>query len=121
METVNFTSERHTEAGSKVSVYHPRGKLNGHPECFAWLEEVRRDIRDGASRLVLNLKDVSKIDSTGIGILASMHVSAVNAGGKLCLTGLNEKQRLLLESTWLLRVIPAAEDEANAIRTSATG
>ena len=119
METVNFTSAKRTEPDSKVSVYHPRGKLNGQPDCFAWLEEVRRDIRDSGPRLVLSLRDVSRINSTGIGILASIHVSAVNAGGKLCLTGLNEKQRLMLESTWLLRVIPCADDEAQAIRVCA--
>ena len=69
--------------------------------------------------MVLDLSGVERIDSTGIGILASIHVSAVNAGGKLCLHGLDARQRALLEATWLSRVIPGFEDEKAAIAAGA--
>jgi anti-sigma B factor antagonist len=121
MGNVHFTSAKRSEADTKVTVYHPSGALNGHPDCFAWLEEVRGDIREGGRHIVLNLRDVTRIDSTGVGILASIHVSTVSAGGKLCLTGLNDKQRQLLEATWLLKVIASAEDEAQAIQACTAG
>lgn len=120
MNKVPFTVDKRTESAGSVMVYKAHGQLNGQPDCFQWLEEVRRGIQAGQKCLVLNLSDVSRIDSTGVGIIASLHVSAANAGGKLCLTGLTDRQRLLLESTWLLRVIQSADDESQAIRTCAS-
>ena len=116
MNKVPFTVDKRMGESAAIAVFEPHGQLNGHPDCFQWLEEVRRDIQVGQKHLVLNLHDVTRIDSTGVGILASLHVSAANAGGKLCLTGLTDRQRMLLESTWLLRVIENADTEAAAIR-----
>lgn len=119
MAQTHFAATKRLEADSNVMVYAPSGQLNGHAECFEWLEDIRRDIQAGKSRGVLNLSDVARIDSTGLGILAAIHVSAVNAGGKLCITGLNPKLRLLFETTWLFKVLHVADNEAQAIEACA--
>jgi anti-sigma B factor antagonist len=111
-----FTVDKRIEGNGRVTVYSPHGKINGQADCFTWLEEARETIQAGQKSVVLNLSDVDRIDSTGIGIIASLHVSATNASGKLCLTGLNEQQRHMFEATWLLRVIESADNEAAAIR-----
>lgn len=116
MTTAHFVSRKRSDTNSGVVVYSPSGKLNGHDDCFAWLEGVREDIQAGRSRIVLNLGNLEHVDSTGLGILASVHVSATNAGGKACLTGLNDRLRLLFDSTWLFKVIPTAADEEQAIQ-----
>ena len=119
MHKTGFAVEKSSAANNRVTLYTPHGILNGHQECFDWLESIRSEIQAGSKFVVINLKDVSRVDSTGIGIIASIHVSAVNAGGKLCLTELGPRERALFESTWLLRVIPNFDDEAAAIAACA--
>lgn len=116
MDSQPFTADKRTDPDSKVTIYSAHGQLNGRDACFDWLEQVRKDIQAGQKSVVINLSDVSRVDSTGIGIIAAAHVSATNGGGKVCLTGLSKPLWTLFESTWLLRVIPHAEKEADAIR-----
>jgi anti-anti-sigma factor len=118
MQKTDFAVDKRT-AHNGVAVYTPHGVLNGHQDCFDWLESIRGDVQAGNKLVVINLKDVARVDSTGVGIVASIHVSAVNAGGKLCLTELGPRERALFESTWLLRVIPNFEREAEAIAAAA--
>jgi anti-anti-sigma factor len=115
MSKTAFAAEKRVVVPGKITAYLPQGKLNGHQECFDWLEGIRSDVQSGAKCVVIDLSGVERIDSTGVGILASIHVSAVNAGGKLCLYGLDARQRALLEATWLSRVIPSFEDEKAAV------
>ncbi len=119
MDGSEFAHDKRIEADGAVTVFHPRGVLSGRPECYAWLESIRRDVGEGRKRLVLNLQDVSRIDSTGVGLIAAIHVSVMNIGGVVCLTGLSDRTRRLLETTFLLRVVPSAADEAEAIRRAA--
>jgi len=119
MSKNGFSADKRVAVPGKVTAHLPQGKLNGHQECFDWLEGIRADIQSGAKFVILGLSGVDRIDSTGIGILASIHVSAVNAGGKLCLYGLDARQRALLDATWLSRVIPSFEDEKAAIAACA--
>ncbi len=120
MENPIFSAERQVDPEGSIAIYRTHGPLNGRDTCFEWLETVRKDIQSGQKRVVVNLEGTPKVDSTGLGILASVHVSATNAGGKLCLTGLNKSLRVLFDTTWLLRVIPHAEDEESAVRTAAS-
>lgn len=114
-----FAADKRATVPGKITTYLPQGTLNGHQECFDWLEGIRSDIQSGAKCVILDLSQVSRIDSTGIGILASIHVSSVNAGGKLCLIGLDARQRALLDATWLSRVIPSFESEQAAVAACA--
>lgn len=119
MGSDSFQSRKASAADGKVTVYRPQGKLNGHKDCYAWLEEVRADIRGGGRQIVLDCRELDRVDSTGLGIVASLHVSTSNAGGALYLTGLSGPIRTLFETTWLLRVIKNIDDEAEAIRACA--
>ncbi len=119
MNGESFRGERAPAADGKVTVYRPRGKLSGQKECFAWLEDVRRDIHEGHTHLVLNCRDLERVDSTGIGIIASIHVSCTKAGGALYLTGLSSTTRVLFETTWLLKVMKNVDGEEEAIRACA--
>jgi anti-sigma B factor antagonist len=119
MSKPHFSSTQHTDGGSGVVVSKLAGHLDGQSECFQWLDQLRSDVQAGNSRIVVNLENVDRVDSTGLGILASAHVSATRAGGKVCLTGLNDRLRLLFDTTWLFKVIPTAGSEAEAVRACA--
>jgi anti-anti-sigma factor len=120
MDNQTFTADKRTDPTGKVTIYSAHGQLNGRDACFDWLEEVRKSIQAGQKLIVINLADVPRVDSTGIGIIAAVHVSATNGGGKVCLTGLSKPLWTLFESTWLLRVIPHAEKETDAIHAAAS-
>jgi anti-sigma B factor antagonist len=84
---------------------------------------LRDGIRDlvakGNKKILLNLGDVSYIDSSGIGELVSGFTSVANQGGQLKLLNLTKRVRDLLQITKLYTVFEVYDDEAGAIRSFA--
>ena len=80
---------------------------------------LRDTIKDllgkGQKNILLNLGDVSYIDSSGIGELVSAFTSVRNQGGELKLLHLTKKVHDLLQITKLYTVFDVKDDEANAI------
>jgi len=80
---------------------------------------LRDTIKDllgkGAKHILLNLGDVSYIDSSGIGELVSAFTSVRNQGGELKLLHLTKKVHDLLQITKLYTVFDVKDDEAAAI------
>ena len=80
---------------------------------------LRDTIKDllgkGQKKILLNLGDVSYIDSSGIGELVSAFTSVRNQGGELKLLHLTKKVHDLLQITKLYTVFDVRDDEATAI------
>ena len=70
-----------------------------------------------AKYILLNLGDVSYIDSSGIGELVSAFTSVQRQGGELKLLHLTKKVHDLLQITKLYTVFDVQEDEPNAIKS----
>jgi anti-sigma B factor antagonist len=84
------------------------------------LRDILRDLTaKGNHKILLNLSDVSYIDSSGIGELVSGFTSVSNAGGTLKLLGLTKRVKDLLQITKLYTVFDVHEEEAHAIRSFA--
>jgi anti-sigma B factor antagonist len=85
--------------------------------------ELRDALRDliakGNKKILLNLGDVSYIDSSGIGELVSGFTSVSNQGGQLKLLKLTKRVKDLLQITKLYTVFEVHDDEAAAIRSFA--
>ena len=83
----------------------------------------RDTIRDlagkGEKKLLLNLAEVTYIDSSGIGEMVSGFTTVTNQGGQMKLVGLNKRVKDLLQITKLYTVFEAFDDEAAAIRSFA--
>jgi anti-sigma B factor antagonist len=81
--------------------------------------EIRNRVRDllqaGRKNILLNLGDVSYVDSSGIGELVSSFTTVTNQGGQLKLLNLTKKLRELLAITKLLTVFDTYDDESKAI------
>jgi anti-sigma B factor antagonist len=85
-------------------------------EGSATLREMIRDhLNQGHTKLVLNLGDVSYIDSSGIGELVSGYTTVKNLGGDLKLLNLTKKVHDLLQITKLYTVFDVYNDEHAAI------
>jgi len=82
------------------------------------LRETLRDmVSKNQKKILLNLGDVSYIDSSGIGELVSGFTSVTNSGGQLKLLNLNKRVKDLLQITKLYTVFDVHDDEAHAIRS----
>ena len=87
-------------------------------EGSAALRELLRDmVAKNQNKILLNLADVSYIDSSGIGELVSGYTTVTNTGGQLKLLNLNKRVKDLLQITKLYTVFEVKEDEADAIRS----
>ncbi len=82
-------------------------------------EGIRDMVAKGNKKILLNLADVSYIDSSGIGELVSGYTTVANQGGKLKLLNLTKRVRDLLQITKLYTVFDVFDDEAGAIRSFA--
>lgn len=69
----------------------------------------------GATKMVLNLGDVSYIDSSGLGELVSAYTTARGRGCTVKLLNVQAKVRDLLQITKLYTVFEAHTDEAEAV------
>jgi len=67
-------------------------------------EKMFEIIKDGHTKLVINLKEITFIDSSGLSVLISLfkHVKTLNGSIELC--GLNEQPTELLEITQLDKI-----------------
>jgi anti-sigma B factor antagonist len=82
---------------------------------------VRSSIKDlvnsGQKNILINLKDVSYIDSAGLGELVGSYASVTNVAGNIKLLHPQSKVHDLLQVTKLYTVFIAFDDEAEALRS----
>jgi len=81
------------------------------------LRETVKDLMSkGHKKILLNMGDISYIDSSGIGELVAAFTSVRNQGGELKLLHLTKKVHDLLQITKLYTVFDIKDDETVAIR-----
>ncbi len=102
------------EAGS-VTVLEIGGRIAFGETAGALQAEVRELLSAGRGRIVLNLKQVTHIDSAGIGEIVGSHTSARNQGGSLKLAALSPRVENLLRMTRLFIALDVYPDEASAV------
>src|SRR3954451_1699550 len=76
---------------------------------------IREILGKGEKKILLNLGDVTYIDSSGIGELVSAFTAVRKEGGELKLLNLTKKVHDLLQITKLYTVFDVKDDEAAAI------
>src|SRR5436309_16122796 len=80
---------------------------------------IREILGKGEKKILLNLGDVTYIDSSGIGELVSAFTAVRKEGGELKLLNLTKKVHDLLQITKLYTVFDVKDDEAAAISSFA--
>jgi anti-sigma B factor antagonist len=87
-------------------------------EESARLRELVCDLlKKGQKNILLNLADVSYIDSSGLGDLVSVFARARKQGGELKLLHLTNKVHDLMQITRLYTVFDVLDDEARAVES----
>ncbi len=100
-----------------VNVIDVAGRITLGEGASTLRESLRDLVTKGNKRILLNLGDVSYIDSSGIGELVSGFTSVANQGGTLKLLGLTKRVKDLLQITKLYTVFEVFDDEAAAVRS----
>lgn len=86
----------------EATIIHITGKFLGSIERSAFEDAVHALKDAGKTRLVLDLSKTDMIDSTGIGLLVASKTTMCNAGGDVCLAGLEDRVKNVFLLTRLL-------------------
>jgi anti-sigma B factor antagonist len=100
-----------------VGVVELSGRIVLGEESNAMREQIKGMLAAGQKKIVLNLADVSYIDSAGLGALVAAHHSARTQGASLKLAHLGQKFQETLQVTKLLTVFEVHDNETAAVRS----
>jgi anti-sigma B factor antagonist len=100
-----------------IAILDLKGRITVGPEASALRENVAALNGEGKTKIVLNLGEVSYIDSTGLGALVMAATSQRRAGGDLKLLNLNRRNIELLVMTKLATVFEMFTDEQDAVNS----
>lgn len=101
----------------EVTVLDLSGKITIGEGSVQLREAVRQLLESGNKRILLNLGDVSYVDSSGIGELVSSYTTVNKQQGSLKLLNLTKKIQDLLMITKLLTVFETFDNEETAIKS----
>ena len=102
-----------------VAVVDMSGRITLGEGSVVLRDTIRDLIGKGNKKILLNLGDVTYIDSSGIGELVSAFTAVRREGGELKLLNLTKKVHDLLQITKLYTVFDIKDDEATAIKAFA--
>ena len=104
-----------TRSVNGVTILELHGKVTIGEGSREIREKIRELLDSGNKDILLNLGDVSYVDSSGIGELVSSYTTVTNQGGQFKLLNLTKKIRELLAITKLLTVFDSYDDEKTAV------
>ncbi len=100
-----------------VTVIQMEGRIVLGEESNALRERLKSLLADNKKHIVLNMNNVTYIDSAGLGALVAAHHSARSQDVALKLSNLGSKFQEVLQVTKLLTVFEVYDSEAAAVRS----
>ncbi len=100
-----------------VSVVGLDGRIVLGEESNALRESVKSLLANNKKQIVLNMDNVTYIDSAGLGTLVAAHHSARSQNASLKLSNLGSKFQEILQVTRLLTVFDVYDSEGAAVRS----
>lgn len=115
-----MTMKASTRQVNGVTIVDLSGRITLGEGSIILRDTVRDLLGKGNKKILLNLGDVSYIDSSGIGELVSAYTTVRNQGGDLRLLNLTKKVHDLLQITKLYTVFDVKDDETTAVKAFGT-
>ncbi|HLW86582.1 MAG TPA: STAS domain-containing protein [Candidatus Sulfotelmatobacter sp.] len=106
-----------TRESHHVVIVDISGRIIFGDETTQLREAVAGLIREDKKKILLNLGEVSYIDSSGVGELVSSFTSVRKNGGELKLVNLTQKVHDVLHVAKLYTVFDIKEDEFTAVKS----
>jgi anti-sigma B factor antagonist len=98
-----------------ITILYLYGRIVLGEESQALRERISQLLAEGKKKILLNLLNVTYIDSVGVGTLVSAYTSAQRQGGDLKLLNLGESVKETLQVTRLLTVFEVCDNVADAV------
>ena len=102
-----------------VVILEPAGRMTIGEADHALKQAVSAAAEADAAKLLINLGDVTYMDSATLGELLSTRQTMSERGGSLRICGLQPRVRTLLELTGLLSALDVHDSEAEALEAFA--
>ena len=100
-----------------VTVMTMAGRVTLGDESNELRTRIKEVLAEGKKRVVLDLGDVSYIDSAGLGALVSAYTSARNGGGEIKLASVTKRFHELLNITKLVTVFDVYDSVEDAMKS----
>ena len=100
----------------QVSVVEVTGKLTSL-ESGALNNSIAQLLKEGRKHILLNLKGLTYLDSSGIGELVRTYLSVIKRDGEMKVVGLTDKAEEILKITKLYQVFQEFQDERSALQS----
>jgi len=107
----------HTREVEDVTMVDVSGRIILGDETSTLRKTIRDLVSNGKKKIVLNLAEVSYIDSSGVGELVASYTAVRNAGGELKLLNLTKKVHDLLQVTKLYTIFDIKDNEFMAVKS----
>ncbi|HWR53073.1 MAG TPA: STAS domain-containing protein [Bryobacteraceae bacterium] len=105
---------RHVDS---VAIIDLSGRITMGEAAGMLRDTIKELIAEDHKNILLNLENVSYIDSSGLGELVGAFATVGNRGGKLKLLHLQKRIKELMQVTKLLTIFDVYEDEGLAVRS----
>jgi anti-sigma B factor antagonist len=119
-EESNVALKTTTREVDGVTVVALDGRIVLGEESNALRERVKSLVAEGKKKIVLNMENISFIDSAGLGTLVAAHHSAKGQGASLRLCHLGAKFSEVLQITKLMTIFEVYNTEAEAVASFTT-
>lgn len=93
------------------------GRITIGEEAASLRDTIKEMLETGHKNILLNLAEVSYIDSTGLGQFVGSFATVTSRGGQLKLLNLQKKLQELMQITKLITVFESYTSEAAAVRS----
>ncbi len=98
-----------------IAVITLKGNLTGEPDTGKLRDKIYSLLEDGFNKIVLDLKGVRYVSSTGLGTFIAALTSVRNKGGDLRLANVTEKVESLFVITQLVKVFKTYDTADRAV------
>ena len=98
-----------------VTILDLQGKATIGADCDLLSGHLQMLMTKGVRQVLLNLADLTQLDSSGVSVISKTCVSLSGQGGSLKLLCPSGRVRSVLAVIHLLDIIPTFEDEAQAL------
>ncbi|MBV8832806.1 MAG: STAS domain-containing protein [Acidobacteriaceae bacterium] len=104
-----------------VAIVDLNGKITLGENTGILRDELRSLLAQGNKQIILNMADVSYVDSAGLGELVGAYTTATNQGGSVKLLNLQGKMRDLMQITKLHTIFSTFDNEQEAVSSFGAG
>ncbi|MHA6483830.1 anti-sigma F factor antagonist [Paenibacillus sp. strain BS8-2] len=91
------------------------GELDHHTANVVRFKMEEALLKDQVNHVILSLKELQFMDSSGLGVILGRYKQVKNKGGKMVVCDINPGVKRLFELSGLFKIISVHDNERNAI------